>query len=101
MNLFKSKMPKKLVIAGREVAVKMQSDLAATTGLLGEAKYQPPTIAIDSNVPDSMLLEVLLHEVLHHLDYAHGEIYGFNNEEDGEKICRALGIALSSVVMQL
>lgn len=91
-------LPDVIYIAGRKVAVVMKPDLAATTGNVGEATYQPPTLTIDSNVPEEMMLEVFMHEVLHHIDEAHGNVYGFNIDENK---CKALGIALAAVMEQL
>ena len=95
------KVPQSIMVCGRTVVVVVSHDLAVTTGNMGEALYQPPTITVDANLPPSMVLEVFMHEVLHHIDEIQGGQFGFNGEEYSEQKCKALAIAIAGVLDQL
>lgn len=80
------------------MAVVARPDLTVTTGNMGETSYQPPLLELDLNIPKEMLLEVILHEVLHHIDESHGGQFELNSDENKTK---ALAIALAPVIEQL
>ena len=93
MNL--SKLPKKLSISGRTVKVNTRN-LVYDSNNMGEASYSPPMITLDNGVPPAMILEVLMHEVLHQIDEAHG---GRFDLDEGK--VKTLAIALAPVIEQL
>ena len=90
-----SKLPKKLNISGRTVKVNVRN-LVYDNNNMGEASYSPPMITLDQGVPTAMVLEVLMHEVLHHIEEAHG---GRFDLDEGKT--KTLAIALAPVIEQL
>ena len=91
-----------IVVAGRVIPIYWVEGFCVVTGNMGESAFQPPTITIDAHVPDVMKLEVLMHETLHQVDEAYGGMFSLSGDSmDNENRCKALGIALASIVQQL
>ena len=91
-----SNLPKKLNICGRSVKLVVR-DLVYDSNNMGEASYSPPLITLDKGVPSAMVSEVLMHEVLHQIDEAHGGRFDLSDESK----TKALAIALAPVIEQL